>query len=244
VINKEIMKLDILAIGIHPDDVELSCGGTLIKHVALGFKVGIIDLTYGEMGTRGSKEIRLQEAENAKNIIGAIVRENLGFRDCFANNDEAHQLALIKIIRKYQPDIILTNAPRDRHPDHGLAAEITYDACFKSGLRKIETDLNGVAQSPWRPKVTYNYIQGRYIDPDMVVDITGYFDQKMESVKAHASQFFDPNNPEENTFISDSEFLEMVKGRDILWGKAIGVKYAEGFLKQRYIGIDDITKLI
>ncbi|MBP7477253.1 MAG: bacillithiol biosynthesis deacetylase BshB1 [Chitinophagales bacterium] len=238
------MKLDILAIGIHPDDVELSCGGTVAKHVSMGYQVGILDLTKGELGTRGSVAARMKEAASAAKILGVTIRENLGFEDGFSVNDKAHQMEIIKILRKYQPDIVLTNAPHDRHPDHGKAAQMTYDACFLSGLSKIITTYDGDIQKCWRPRVTYNYIQGRYIEPDLVVDTTPFFEQKMEAIMAYSSQFYNPNSTEPATFISDPSFLDLVKSKDVIWGKSIGVRYAEGFIKQRYIGVDDLTKLI
>ena len=192
------MKLDILAIGAHPDDVELSCAGTLAKEISLGKKVGILDLTRGELGTRGSAEIRDREAADAAKIMGVSVRENLGFADAFFQNDKAHQLEIIKIIRKYQPKIVLCNAIDDRHIDHPKGSKLASDACFLSGLRKIETELDGKAQSAWRPKNVYHYIQWKNLEPDFVVDITGFMDVKIAAVKAYASQFYDPEAKNQN----------------------------------------------
>jgi bacillithiol biosynthesis deacetylase BshB1 len=238
------MKLDILAIGVHPDDVELGCGGTLLKHIAAGYKVGILDLTRGELGTRGSGELRDEEAAAAAKVLGVKVRENLAYADGFFQNDKEHQLGLIRILRKYQPEIVFTNAWHDRHPDHGRAAKLTYDACFLSGLPKIETELDGQQQLKWRPKVVYNYIQALYTKPDLVVDISEHMDQKMESVKAYASQFYDPTSKEENTFISSPEFLNFVKGRAEEFGKQINVRYGEGFTVNRLVGVNNLFDLI
>lgn len=238
------MKLDILAVGVHPDDVELGCGGTLIKQIQEGYKVGILDLTQGELGTRGSAKLRLVESENARQIIGAEVRHNLAFRDGFFVNDEEHQLKIIEIIRKYQPDVVLANAPDDRHPDHGRAAQLIYDAYFLSGLRKIETIYEGEKQVAWRPKSFFHYIQAKYLKPDFLVDVSAQFDAKMQSVLAYKSQFFDPNFKEPNTFISSPEFLEFLKARSRDFGQSIGVQFAEGFISKRFFGVDDISKLL
>jgi len=183
------MKLDILAFGAHPDDVELGCSGTILKEISLGKKVGIVDLTRGELGTRGSAEIRDQEASDAAKILGVSVRENLNMRDGFFVNDEKHQLEIIKMIRKYKPETVLCNAIDDRHIDHGKGSKLVSDACFLSGLMKIETVLDGEIQKPWRPKVVYHYIQWKNIEPDFVVDITGFTDKKIESILAYRSQF-------------------------------------------------------
>jgi bacillithiol biosynthesis deacetylase BshB1 len=238
------MKLDILAIGVHPDDVELGCGGTLLKHLAAGYKVGILDLTRGELGTRGSAETRDSEAAAAAKVLGIQVRENLAYADGFFQNDQQHQLGVIRILRKYQPEIVITNCWHDRHPDHGRAAKLTYDACFLSGLPKIATGLDDEAQQKWRPKVVYNYIQALYAKPHLVVDISDHMDQKMESVKAYASQFYNPGSKEENTFISSPEFLNFVKGRAEEFGKQIGVKYGEGFTANRLVGVNNLFDLI
>lgn len=238
------MKLDILAIGVHPDDIELGCAGTILKQIKMGYKVGVLDLTQGELGTRGSGPLRLLEAEDAKNILGVTVRDNLGFRDGFFKNDEEHQLEIIKIIRKYKPDVILANAPDDRHPDHGRAAALTYDAYFLSGLRKIETFIDGVPQEAWRPKSFFHYIQAKYLKPDFVVDVSEHFDKKMESIFAYKSQFHNANSKEPQTFISSPEFIEFVKSRYRDFGSSIGVEYAEGFIAKKNIGFDDLTKIL
>tara|TARA_R110002050_G_scaffold194902_3_gene329743 strand:+ start:15771 stop:16487 length:717 start_codon:yes stop_codon:yes gene_type:complete len=237
------MKLDILAIGIHPDDVELSCAGTLLKHIAQGKKVGILDLSQGELGSRGSGEIRLVESANAAKILGVAVRENLGFADGFFTNDKAHQLEIIKVIRKYQPTIILSNAPSDRHPDHGRASKLISDACFYSGLIRIETQMEDVCQDKWRPQAIYNYIQDRYIDPDFVVDVSAYMDTKIAAIKAYASQFHNPDSTEPETPISGEKFFDFIKARMMTFGRDIGVDYAEGFVAERVVGVEDITQL-
>lgn len=237
------MKLDILAIGAHPDDVELGCAGTLLKHIAAGYKVGIVDLTKGELGTRGTVAVRMKEVLAASKILGLSARENLGFKDGFFTNDEAHQLALIKIIRKYQPDVILTNAVNDRHPDHARSAELTRDACFLSGLAKVETKLNGKKQTAFRPKAVYHYIQALHVEPDFVVDVSAQFEKKLEAIRSFKSQFYNPGSNEPDTFISSPEFLEFVKARAVHFGVPAGVKYAEGFTVNKTIGVEDIVKL-
>lgn len=234
------MKLDILAIGVHPDDVELSCAGTILKHVALGKKCGILDLTQGELGTRGSAELRLVEATNAAKILGVAVRDNLKMADGFFKNDKEHQLEVIKKIRQYQPEIILCNAVSDRHPDHGRASQLVSDACFYSGLMKIETELNGAKQQSWRPKAVYHYIQDRSLKPDFVVDVTAFADKKMEAIQAFSSQFYDPNSKEPVTPISVKNFLEFIKGKMAVLGRDIGVDYAEGFTVERTMGVNDL----
>ena len=232
------MKLDILAIGVHPDDVELSAAGTILKHIALGKKVGILDLTRGELGTRGSAELRTREANAAAKILGLSVREQLNMADGFFENNEAHQKQIIEIIRKYQPEIILCNAITDRHPDHGRAAKLTTDACFYSGLVKVDTN-----QAAWRPKAVYHYIQDNFIEPDFVIDITSQMDKKMESIMAYSSQFFDPNSKEPVTPISSKNFMEYIKAKGSLFGRAINVDYAEGFTVNRYIGVENLFDL-
>lgn len=238
------LKLDILAIGIHPDDVELSCGGTVAKHQALGYKTGILDLSQGEMGTRGNAVIRIEEAKRAAEILQVDTRINLGFEDVWCNADKEHQLSIIEIIRLYKPNIVLINAPHDRHPDHAKGAKLTTDACFNAGLPKIVTSYQNNNQEAWRPAAVYHYVQGRYIDPDFVVDISEHFETKMKAIQAFKTQFFDPNGEAPNTYISDPQFLEYIRSRDLMWGKTIGVKFAEGFIKQRYVGVSDLTKLI
>ena len=238
------MKLDILAFGAHPDDVELGCAGTITKEVSLGKKVGIVDLTQGELGTRGSAELRKVEAENAAKIMGVSVRENLKFADGFFVNDKEHQLEIIKMIRKYQPEIVLCNAIDDRHIDHGKGSKLVSDACFLSGLQKIETELNGTQQEKWRPKLVYHYIQWKNIEPDFVVDITGFIDKKVEAVMAYSSQFFDPNSKGPQTPISSKNFTDSIEYRARDLGRLIGTEYAEGFTVERYIAVDSLGKLI
>lgn len=234
------MKLDILAIGAHPDDVELSCAGTILKHIALGKKCGIVDLTQGELGTRGSAKLRLKEAENSAKILGVALRDNLKMADGFFKNDKEHQLEVIKKIRQYQPEIILCNADHDRHPDHGRAAQLVSEACFLSGLVKIETKLKGSQQQAWRPKVVYHYIQDRTIKPDFVVDITDFVDKKMEAIKAFKSQFHDPNSKEPESPISVKNFFDVIKGKMAVYGRDIGVDFAEGYTVERTIWIDNL----
>ncbi|MCX6319926.1 MAG: bacillithiol biosynthesis deacetylase BshB1 [Bacteroidetes bacterium] len=241
------MKLDILAIGVHPDDVELGCSGTLINEIKRGKKAGIIDLTQGELGTRGTIETRYQEAAQAAMLIGVSIRENLKMRDGFFTNDEAHQLRLIAAIRKYQPDIVIGNILNDRHPDHGRAGKLIADACFLSGLAKIETrDDNGNAQPKWRPAYVLQYIQDWYHEPDLLVDISDVFEQRMESIKAYSTQFNAPatGDNEPQTYISTPDFLESVIARARLFGKRIGVKYAEGFCSEKKIGIRSLDALV
>ncbi|MFL0684224.1 MAG: bacillithiol biosynthesis deacetylase BshB1 [Algoriphagus aquaeductus] len=233
-------KLDILVIAAHPDDAELGCSGTIAAHVAKGYKVGIVDLTHGEMGTRGTPEIRLRESDEAAQILGLSARENMGFKDIFFKDDDAHQLELIKIIRKYRPEIVLANAITDRHPDHGKGASLASNACFMSGLRKIETEVNGMEQEAWRPKFVYHYIQNNYIEPDFIVDISSYWDTKVASILAFKSQFFDPESEEPASFISSPEFLPFIESRARELGHRIMTKYGEGFTVERYIGVDDL----
>lgn len=238
------MKLDILAIGAHPDDVELSCGGTLAKEIYLGKQVGILDLTRGELGTRGSEEIREKEATNAANILGVKIRENLGFADGFFVNDKIHQLEIIKIIRKYQPNIVLLNAISDRHIDHQKGSELASSACFLAGLRKIETIVDEKIQDVWRPKQVYHYIQWDDLKPDFVVDISDFIDQKMNAVKAYDSQFYNPDSMEPSSPISSKNFIESVRYRAQNLGRLIGVSYAEGYTVERYVAVDSLDKLI
>lgn len=238
-----MIKLDILAFGAHPDDIELGCGGTLISHVKKGKKVGLIDLTLGELGTRGTPEIRLQEAEEAAKIIGADVRENLRMADGFFENDEAHQRLVIQAIRKYKPEIILCNAPLDRHPDHGRGGKLVKEAAFLSGLRMIKTEFEGNEQEHWRPKAVYHYIQFYDLKPTFLVDISDSMDEKIASYKAHKSQFFDPNSKEPETLISKPDFLDNIMGRARYFGQYIHAKYAEGFVVDNYIGVEDLFDL-
>ncbi|RFN57591.1 bacillithiol biosynthesis deacetylase BshB1 [Marixanthomonas ophiurae] len=238
------MKLDILAIGAHPDDVELSCSGTIAKEVANGKKVGILDLTRGELGTRGTAEIRDKEAEDAAKILGVAVRHNLQFSDGFFVNNTATQLEVIKILRKYRPDVVLCNAIDDRHIDHGKGSKLVSDACFLSGLRKIETIHEGNHQKEWRPKHVYHYIQWKDLTPDFVVDITGHLDKKLESVAAYKSQFFDENSKEPVTPIATANFNESITYRAQNLGRLIGVEHGEGFTTERYVAVDSIFDLI
>jgi bacillithiol biosynthesis deacetylase BshB1 len=238
------MKLDILAFGAHPDDVELGCGATIAKEVSLGKKVGIVDLTRGELGTRGSAELRIIEANNAAEIMGVSVRENLGFCDGFFTNDKKHQLEIIKMIRKYQPEIVLCNAIDDRHIDHGKGSKLVSDACFLSGLVKIETVLEGKQQEKWRPKQVYHYIQWKNITPDFVTDVTGFIDKKTAAVLAYSSQFYDPKSTEPESPITSKSFMESMNYRARDLGRLIGVEYAEGFTSERYVAVENLSKLI
>jgi len=238
------MKLDILAFGAHPDDVELGCAATIAKEISLGKKVGIVDLTRGELGTRGSAELRDKEAANAAGILGVTVRENLGFADGFFKNDKEHQLEVIKMIRKYQPEIVLCNAIDDRHIDHPKGSQLVSDACFLSGLLKIATELDGVQQEKWRPKQVYHYIQWKNIEPDFVIDVTGFMDKKISSVMAYSSQFFDPKSSEPETPITSKNFTDSIEYRAKDLGRLIGVDYAEGFTSERYVAIENFSKLI
>ncbi|HVM88921.1 MAG TPA: bacillithiol biosynthesis deacetylase BshB1 [Puia sp.] len=241
------MKLDILAIAVHPDDVELGCSGTLMMEKLQGKKTGVIDLTRGELGTRGTPELRAQESAKAAAVMQLDVRENLGMADGFFKNDEKHQRVLIQAIRKYQPEIVLANNLDDRHPDHGRAGHLISDACFLSGLRKIETeDDEGKLQNAWRPKYVFHYIQDRYYDPSFVYDVTKVFDRKVESIKAYSSQFFSSEYKENEpqTYISTPEFLNSIIGRHQMYGKMIGVPYAEGFISEKMIGIRAMDSFI
>ena len=237
------MKLDILAIGAHPDDVELGCGGTVAKEVANGKKVGILDLTRGELGTRGTAETRDKEATDASKILGVSVRENLAFADGFFINDKAHQLEIIKIIRKYKPEMVLCNAIDDRHIDHGKGSRLVSDACFLSGLIKIETKLDGEVQEKWRPKTVYHYIQWKDLKPDVVVDITGFIDQKMQSVFAYKTQFYNPESKEPETPITSKNFSDSIEYRARNTGRLVGVDFAEGFTAERYPAVDSLFDL-
>ena len=238
------MKLDVLAFGVHPDDVELSCAGVLLVEIKNGKKAGIIDLTAGELGTRGTGEIRKAEAEAAAKIIGVDVRENLGMADGFLQNDEVHQRKIITVIRTYQPEIILCNAPEDRHPDHGRSSKLVADAAFLSGLQKIETGINGTAQEAWRPKYVFRYIQDRMLNPDFVIDITDVFEKKIEAIKAYKTQFHNTETKEPETYISTPDFLDSVVYRHKWFGKMIGVKYAEGFISEKMIGLKNFDSII
>lgn len=238
-----MIKLDILVFGAHPDDVELGCSGTIAKEISLGKKVGIIDLTRGELGTRGSAEIRDREAKKAAEILRVSIRENLGFRDGFFVNDEKHQLEIIKMIRKYRPEIVLCNAIQDRHIDHAKGSKLVSDACFLSGLRKIETELNREIQQAWRPKVVYHYIQWENIEPDFVVDISGFMQHKIDAVMAYDSQFYNPESKEPVSPITSKNFLDSVTYRAQDLGRLVGVDYAEGFTVERYLAVNSLADL-
>ena len=238
------VKLDVLAIGVHPDDVELGCSGTILVALSEGKKVGIVDLTRGELGTRGSAEIRKTEAANAAKVLGVHVRENLGLADGFFLNDEVHQRKVIMMIRKYQPEIILCNAPEDRHPDHGRSSKLVSDAAFLSGLRKIETEFDGVNQEAWRPKYVFHYLQDRFLQPHFVVDVSNHMDKKIESILSYTTQFYNPDLDEPQTYISSPDFMESVKARAMMLGKRIGVKYAEGYVSEKMIGVKSMDAFI
>ncbi len=238
------MKLDILAFGAHPDDVELGCGGTIAKEIANGKKVGIIDLTRGELGTRGSAEIRDQEAKNAAAILGVSIRENLNMRDGFFVNDEENQLAVIKMIRKYQPEIVLCNAIDDRHIDHAKGSKLVADACFLSGLRRIETSYDNTNQLAWRPKNVFHYIQWKSLKPDFLVDVSGFNDIRIKAIMAYDSQFYNPNTKEPETPIATRNFLDSLKYRAQDLGRLIGVDYAEGFTSERPVAVNNLDNLV
>jgi bacillithiol biosynthesis deacetylase BshB1 len=238
------MKLDILAFGAHPDDVELGCGATIAKEISLGKKIGIVDLTRGELGTRGSADLRDIEAANAAKILGVSIRENLRFADGFFINDKKHQLEVIKMIRKYQPDIVLCNAIDDRHIDHGKGSKLVSDACFLSGLMKIETELEGNDQEKWRPKHVYHYIQWKNIEPHFVVDVSGFIDKKIDAILAYSSQFYDPKSKEPETPITTKNFKESINNRGKELGRLIGVDCAEGYTSERYVAVENLDKLI
>ena len=237
------MKIDILAIGAHPDDVELGCSGTIAKEIANNKKVGILDLTKGELGTRGSAEIREKEANDAAKILNVAFRENLNFKDGFFKNDEEHQLKLIQVIRKYKPEIILCNAIDDRHIDHPRGAKLVIDSCFLSGLKKIVTEYNNKEQEPWRPLNIYHYIQWKNLKPDFVVDISNFFEIKIKAVKSFKSQFYNEKEPVHNTPISTKNFLDSIEYRARDLGRLTNVDYAEGFISARLPLIDSISVL-
>jgi len=239
-----VEKLDVLAFGVHPDDVELGCSGTLLAFVANGQKVGIVDLTRGELGTRGSAEIRMKEAAAASKVLLATVRENLQMADGFFQNDEKHQKKVIEVIRKYRPEIILCNSIEDRHPDHGRSAALVEDAAFLSGLRKIETRFEGELQEAWRPKYVFHYIQDRFLQPDFIFDVSAYFDKKLESILCYKTQFFNPELGEPETYISSPAFFEGIRARAMMLGKRIGVQFAEGYISKKMIGINTFDSFI
>lgn len=234
------MKLDVLAIAAHPDDVELACGGTLLKLAAQGRKTGILDLTRGELGSRGSADLRDEEAAAASRVLGLSMRHNLAFRDGFFQNDETHQRGIIAVLRHYRPDVVLINAPYDRHPDHGRASELARDAAFLAGLRRIETTWEGKAQEPWRPAKVWKYIQDQLILPDFVVDITPYFEGKMAAIRAYGSQFYNPESGEPETYISSPDFMNSIEARTKEMGHLIGVSRGEGFLTDKPLRVENL----
>jgi bacillithiol biosynthesis deacetylase BshB1 len=238
------MKLDILAFAAHPDDVEMSCGATIAKYASQGKKVGIVDFTMGQMGTRGTPEIRLEEAAKSSEILKLEVRENRGFQDIYFTNDMDHQIKVVEMIRKFQPEIILANAQEDRHPDHGRAAEVVKSAVFLSGLKKLETTIDGELQTPWRPRSVYHYIQSTMLKPNFVEDVSDYWEQRNTAIKAFVSQFHDPsvNGPE--TFISSPEFMLMLDARGKMLGQSIGTKFGEGFIATRNLGVTNMFSLL
>lgn len=237
------MKLDLLVFAVHPDDAELGCSGTILKHIEQGKKVGIVDFTRGELGTRGTAETRDAEAAEAARLMGLHVRENLQKRDGFFKNDEAHQLEIIKMVRKYRPEIILTNALYDRHPDHGRACSLANDAVFLSGLRRIETTLDGIVQEAWRPRLTLQYIQDMYIKPDIIIDVSAQMDKKLEVIRAFKTQFDSADEDEPQTYISNPAFLQAVIARARELGKSIGVEFGEGFTSHKLLGVDNLFDL-
>ncbi len=236
--------IDILAFAAHPDDVELSASGTLLKHISMGMKVGIVDLTRGELGTRGDETTRKNEAKNASDILGIHVRENLGMEDGFFEMNSENKLKIIEVIRKYKPRIVLANAIDDRHPDHGRAAKLVAEAAFLSGLPKIVTTSNEVKQEPYRPKAIYHYIQDYYLKPDFVIDVTPFVEKKIESIKAYKTQFFDPESSEPDTPISGEDFFDFIKGRMMQFGRPSGFQFAEGFTTSRTIGVKNLMDLL
>lgn len=238
------IQLDVLAFAAHPDDVELAAGGTIAKMVKQGKRVGIIDLTRGQLGSRGTPDDRAEEAAASARILGIAVRENLGMQDGFFQNDRDHQEMIIQKIRQYRPDLVLANAPEDRHPDHGRAAALVSESAFYSGLRKIATRLNGEPQSHWRPRVVYHYIQDRHHKPDVVVDISDEFETRVNAIKAFKTQFYDPKSQEPQTPISSREFIDFLEGRAREFGRIIGVEFGEGFIAQRTPGVNDLCQLL
>ncbi len=238
------MKVDILALGAHPDDVELGCGGTIAKLISEGKKVAIVDLTQGELGTRGTEETRKHEATEAAKILGILARENLKMKDGFVLNIEQNQLEIVKMIRKYRPEIVFANAIHDRHPDHGKASKLVSDACFLSGLIKIETELDGENQEAWRPKQVFHYIQWKNIEPDFVVDISEHMETKVKACLAYKTQFYNPNSGEPITPIATKEFLESITYRAHELGRLSGVSYAEGFTSEKLLAFKNFDGII
>jgi len=242
-LDQQVENLDILVFGAHPDDIELGCAGTIMSHLDLGYRVGVIDLTRGELGTRGSAELRDKESEKASLLMGIKVRLNLGLKDGFFNNDEHTQLEIIKYIRKFKPKIVIANAKEDRHPDHGKASNLIKTCCFLSGLTKVQTKFKKINQEPWRPNNLFYYTQFNNVEPDFVVDISNYMNKKLDVVKCYSSQFYSPKSNEPETIISKKGFLDSVVYRSSDLGRIIGVDYAEGFISERYIYVDNLFNL-
>jgi bacillithiol biosynthesis deacetylase BshB1 len=237
------MQLDILAFGVHPDDVELSCSGILMKHIAQGYSIGIVDLTEGELGSRGTVETRYEEAKEASRIMGVRERINLRMADGFFQINETNKRSIIRQLRKYRPKIVLCNAVHDRHPDHGRAAKLVAEACFLSGLRKIETEIDGQIQEAHRPSAVYHYVQDVYVKPDFVVDVSPFVERKLEAIHAYKTQFYNPDSTEPETPISGKDFLDFILGKMRQFGRPIGVEYAEGFTVQREPGLENLFDL-
>ncbi len=238
------MNIDILAFGAHPDDVEISCGGTLLRYADEGKQIAIVDLTKGELGTRGSAYLRMEECKAASQILGLLDRVNLGMADGFFEENEDHLHQIIREIRHFRPKLIFANSIKDRHPDHGRAAALVARAAFLSGLPKINTERNGISQEAYRAPMLLHYIQDMYIEPDMVLDVSAYAEEKIKLVQCFSSQFFDPNSTEPETPISNAHFFEFMKGRMLQFGRPIGAKYAEGFTVNRTLGVSDLFHLI
>lgn len=238
------LKLDILAIAAHPDDIELGCSGAMMQEAKKGKKIGIVDLTNGELGTRGTAETRREEAEAAAKVMKLDAREDLGLPDGFFENKPEHQLKVIQAIRKYRPEIVLTNAPHDRHPDHGRASKLVYDSCFLSGLIKIKTEWEGKDQQPWRPKQIFYFIQAHYIDPEFIIDISNVIEEKKEAIRCFKTQFLASADDPVQTYISTPKFFEGVIQRNAMWGTMIGAEYGEGFLSSKKLGLKNLDSLI
>ena len=238
------MKVDILAIGAHPDDVELSCSGTIAKEISAGKKVVIIDLTKGELGTRGSEKIREIESKKAAEILKISDRKNLGLKDGFFHNSDENKIKLVRLIRFYKPKIVLCNSINDRHPDHGRASKLVVESCFLSGLKKVSTKFQDIAQQPWKPTNIYHYVQWNLEIPDFIVDISDFLDIKLKSVQCYSSQFYDPESKEPKTPISTQNFLESIKYRSANFGRIIGADHGEGFVANRKLAVASISDLI
>ncbi|HHJ50441.1 MAG TPA: bacillithiol biosynthesis deacetylase BshB1 [Phaeodactylibacter sp.] len=241
-----MQKVSILAIGVHPDDVELSCSGTLLAHIAKGYTAGLLDLTRGELGTRGTAKIREAEGKAAAEALGVSFRHTLDLGDGIFENNHASRLEIIRVLRACRPEVVLCNAPRDRHPDHGRAGQLAVEACFYSGLRKIETiGYTGRLQEAWRPRAVYHYIQDYNLQPDFLVDISDFMDRKMEIIKLFASQFYRPDaEGEPETPISSEDFLDFVRAKAAVYGRPAGYRFAEGFITTRPPGVGDLVGLV